>query len=112
MYQRHAKLRAVRFAAFAGAIAACTGTVIPAEGAGDSSRNAALLDKLVASYPDFIASHGENTLVWKDGTEMTFDDGKGAKDFDTLLDHPDIEDQLYTPYPVGRTGIQIGRAHV
>lgn len=107
MYQRHVNLRILRFAAFAGAFAACVATAAFAAG-GDSARNAALLDKLVASYPDFLASHGENTLVWKDGTEMTFDDGKGEKDFETRLDHPDIEDMFYTPYPVGRTGIPPG----
>ncbi len=26
-----------------------------------------LLDKLVASYPDFLASHMTNTFIWKDG---------------------------------------------
>jgi hypothetical protein len=59
-------------------------------------------------YPDFLASHDENTLIWKDGTAMTFDDGEGEKDFDTRLDHPDIEDMFYVAYPVGRTGIPPG----
>jgi hypothetical protein len=109
MYQRHAHLSAVRFAAFAFCLAVCAGvSALAAESPGDSAHNAPLLDKLVASYPDFLASHDENTLIWKDGTAMTFDDGKGEKDFETRLDHPDLEDEFYTPYPVGRTGIPPG----
>jgi hypothetical protein len=38
---------------------------------------------------------------------MVFD-RKGEKDFDTRLDHPDIEDMFYVPYPIGRTGIPPG----
>jgi hypothetical protein len=106
MYQRHAHLSAVRFAAFAFCLAVCAGTAaLAAESPGEPGHNARLLDKLVTSYPDFLASHDENTLVWKDGTAMIFDDGKGEKDFETRLDHPDLEDEFFTPYPVGRTGI-------
>lgn len=109
MYQRHAHLSAVRFAAFAFCLAVCLGkAALAAESPGDSARNAQFLDKLVSSYPDFLASHDENTLIWKDGTAMIFDDGKGEKDFETRLDHPDLEDEFYTPYPVGRTGIPPG----
>src|SRR5262249_23473013 len=109
MYQCRARASAVRFATFAGFVAALIGSgAFAAESRGDPARNAALLDKLVASYPDFLASHGENTLAWTDGTALTFDDGKGAKDFDTLLDHPDLEDEFYTAYPAGRTGIPPG----
>jgi hypothetical protein len=107
MNQRRARECAVRFAAFGG-FAALLATLSVAGESPDSSRNARLLDKLVASYPDFLASHDENTLIWKDGTAMVFDDGKGEKDFDTRLDHPDIEDMFYVPYPVGRTGFPPG----
>jgi hypothetical protein len=71
-------------------------------------RNEELLDKLVAAYPDFLASHQGNSLRWKDGTEMAFDDGKGAKDFAMRLDAPDLEDEFYVSYPVGRAGIPPG----
>ena len=109
MYQRHVNPRAVRFAAFAGFVAAWLAPgAFAAEAPGAPGRNAELLDKLVASYPDFLASHDENTLVWKDGTVMTFDDGKGEKDVETRLNYPDLEDEFYAPYPVGRTGIPPG----
>jgi D-alanyl-D-alanine carboxypeptidase len=74
----------------------------------DAGGNSKLLDKLVAAYPDFLASHDGNTLRWKDGTPMPFDDGKGEKDFETRLNNPDLEDEFYAPYPVGRTGTPPG----
>ena len=33
------------------------------------------LKKLLRAYPDFLDSAGENTLYWKDGTEMVYNDG-------------------------------------
>ncbi len=74
----------------------------------DMVRNEELLDKLVAAYPDFLASHQGNSLRWQDGTEMAFDDGKGGKDFAMRLDAPDLEDEFYVSYPVGRAGIPPG----
>jgi hypothetical protein len=61
--------------------------------------------KLVAAYPDFLASHDANTLIWKDGTVMGLDDGKGEKDAETRLNEPDLKDMFHTPYPQGRSGI-------
>jgi len=74
----------------------------------DATHTKALLDHLVASYPDFLAGHDGRSLTWKDGTVMQVDDGKGEKDFDTRLDHPDIEDQFYAPYAPGRAGTPPG----
>jgi D-alanyl-D-alanine carboxypeptidase len=64
--------------------------------------------KLVAAYPDFLASHAANGLMWKDGTVMVLDDGKGEKDPETRLNEPDIKDMFYAPYPQGRSGIPPG----
>ena len=61
--------------------------------------------KLVAAYPDFLASHDANALIWKDGRAMILDDGKGEKDPETRLNEPDIKDMFYAPYPQGRSGI-------
>ena len=36
---------------------------------------------LVQAYPDFLDRIEGNDLVWKDGTRMRIDDGKGAKAF-------------------------------
>jgi len=60
------------------------------------------LQKLLKAYPDFLVSADINTLVWKDGTRMPFDDGIKDKDFETLLNSPDLQDQLQMVYPKGR----------
>jgi D-alanyl-D-alanine carboxypeptidase len=71
------------------------GTVLPAA-AQDKS-----LDALVRAYPDFLASHDEKVLVWKDGTRMPASDGRGDKSFDEKLRSASILDQLSIPYPKG-----------
>ena len=68
----------------------------------DPARAERLMAALVAAYPDFLAGYDGNDIVWKDGTRMAFDDGRGAKDFETLLAQPDLEDMFYAPYPPGR----------
>ena len=70
----------------------------------DRARAERLMAVLVAAYPDFLSRHDGNDIVWKDGTRMPFDDGRGAKDFETLLAAPDLEDMFFAPYPLGRTG--------
>jgi len=57
------------------------------------------LQLLVAAYPEHLERIEGNTLVWRDGTRMDLDDGKGVKDFQAWLDDPDIEDMLAVPYP-------------
>src|SRR5262245_15647105 len=59
------------------------------------------LDALVAAYPDHLAGHDGNTLVWKDGTRMPVSDGRTNKSFLDLLNAPDIKDQFAFPYPLG-----------
>jgi hypothetical protein len=57
--------------------------------------------RLLAAYPEQLERIDGQTLVWRDGTRMPLDDGKGAKSFKNWLDDPDIEDMLAVPYPVG-----------
>jgi hypothetical protein len=64
-----------------------------------SARAESALDRLVASYPDFLAGHDGKTLQWKDGTQTPVSDGKAGKTFDEKLRHPTILDQLELPYP-------------
>lgn len=71
----------------------------------DEARAQRLLAVLVAAYPDFLTGYEGNVLIWKDGTRMAFDDGRGTKDFDALLDAPDLEDMFYAPYPLARGGL-------
>jgi D-alanyl-D-alanine carboxypeptidase len=70
---------------------------------------AADIARLIAAYPAFLDRVDGNVLVWKDGTRMTIDDGRGAKDHEALLASADIKDMFYTPYPVGRTREPPGR---
>jgi hypothetical protein len=60
---------------------------------------------LVGAYPDFLERIEGNSLVWKDGTRMPLDDGKGQKTLAQKLDDPDIEDMLSMAYPLGETGV-------
>ncbi len=57
--------------------------------------------RLVAAYPDVLAGTEAGALVWKDGTRMPIDDGKGDKSADDWLDHPDLDDMFRFPYPAG-----------
>jgi hypothetical protein len=59
------------------------------------------LDVLVAAYPDHLARHEGNDLIWKDGTIMPIADGRTDKTFQELLDHPDIKNQFAFRYPLG-----------
>jgi hypothetical protein len=57
--------------------------------------------RLLGAYPDHLERIDDGVLVWRDGTRMPLDDGKGAKSFKDRLDDPDIEDMLAVPYPTG-----------
>jgi hypothetical protein len=57
--------------------------------------------RLLAAYPDQLERIEGGALVWRDGTRMAIDDGKGDKPFAEWLEHPDVEDTLAVPYPVG-----------
>lgn len=59
------------------------------------------MNKLIRAYPTALCSSRDNLLLWCDGTAMPFDDGLGAKNFQTLLENPDLQDQLSQPYPRG-----------
>jgi D-alanyl-D-alanine carboxypeptidase len=57
--------------------------------------------RLLSAYPDHLKSIEDDTLVWRDGTRMPLDDGKGTKPFEEWLAGPDIEDMLAVPYASG-----------
>jgi hypothetical protein len=61
---------------------------------------------LLQAYPDFLDRIEDNELVWKDGTRMFIDDGRGAKTFNATLDEPDIKDMFLIKYPL----LEVGRA--
>jgi D-alanyl-D-alanine carboxypeptidase len=74
----------------------------------DRGRTDRLMAALVAAYPDFLSRYEGNDIVWKDSTRMAFDDGRGVKDFEAMLEAPDLEDMFYAPYPLGRSGTAPG----
>ena len=59
------------------------------------------LDKLVSSYPNWILIHNDEYLVLKNGTKFAISDHRTDKSFNELLEHSDIDDMFYVPYPVG-----------
>jgi hypothetical protein len=76
--------------------------VLPSETASpeEQVRRDTLMNRLVAAYPDFLASHEANALTWRDGTRMSFDDGR-KKDFEAQLANADVEDMFAIAYPAG-----------
>src|SRR6516162_11144421 len=60
---------------------------------------------LIKAYPNFLDRIDGNDLVWKDGTRMVINDGKGPKPFEAMLNDPDIKDMFAMAYPVGDTGL-------
>jgi hypothetical protein len=86
-------------------ICLCVMLAWPAAAADDAAGRAAALLK---AYPEFLERIDGNELVWRDGTRMVIDDGKGAKPFETMLDHPDIKDMFALPYPLGDHGLAPG----
>jgi len=61
----------------------------------------AWLSRLQAAYPDTIAGHDADSLILRDGTKLALSDGRSDKDFDQLLNGPDIGDMFAFPYPAG-----------
>jgi hypothetical protein len=59
------------------------------------------IERVVRAYPDHLTGIDGNWLIWRDGTRMAIDDGKGDKDFAAWLADPDIQDMLAVPYPAG-----------
>ena len=59
------------------------------------------LDKLAGAYPDWIASQRREYVVLKNGAKFAVSDHRTDKTFEELIEHPDIDDMFYVPYPAG-----------
>jgi hypothetical protein len=62
---------------------------------------AAHLQRLVRAYPDWIASADSDYVLLKSGARLAVSDRRTDKTFDDLVEHPDIDDMFYVPYPAG-----------
>ena len=59
---------------------------------------------LLQAYPEQLCSGRGGTdaaLIWCDGTEMLWDSQPEARDFEELLEHPDLADMMAMSYPLG-----------
>jgi hypothetical protein len=61
------------------------------------------LDRLVHSYPDWIAGADDQNVILKNGARLPISDHRTDKSFVELLEHPDIDDMFYAAYPAGST---------
>jgi D-alanyl-D-alanine carboxypeptidase len=59
------------------------------------------LEKLVRAYPDWIASSDGDHVALKNGARFAVSDRRTDKSFEELIEHPDIDDMFYVPYPAG-----------
>ena len=59
------------------------------------------LGRLVRAYPEWIAGADDRFVHLKNGGKFPISDGRADKSFDELLEHPDIDDMFYVPYPAG-----------
>jgi D-alanyl-D-alanine carboxypeptidase len=55
--------------------------------------------RLKQAYPDYVDAVENGEIVWRDGSRMKIDDGKGQKSFEDLLADPDLQDIFAVPYP-------------
>jgi len=61
------------------------------------------IQKLMKAYREQFKSATQNSIIWKDGTEMTFDDERKDKTFSQLINESDLEEQVMSmPYPKGK----------
>jgi hypothetical protein len=76
-----------------------------ARAAMSEQQQAGVVAALVKAYPDYLGRVDGNDLIWKDGTRMRIDDGKGDKPFEAMLSDPDIKDMFAMTYPAGDKGL-------
>jgi hypothetical protein len=61
------------------------------------------LQRLKEVYPGTIAGFDDKVLKLADGTELPLSDGRTDKNFEELLNSPDIDDMFAFAYPAGAT---------
>jgi len=58
---------------------------------------------LLMAYPEQLQEFRGGKLIWRDGTEMAYDDGRPQKTFAERFNGASLRDQMLLPYPLGRT---------
>jgi hypothetical protein len=58
--------------------------------------------KLIACYKDYVAGFSNNYLIFKDKSNMLWDDGIKNKSAQRLLDEPDLKDMFTQHYTAGK----------
>ena len=48
-----------------------------------------------------MARADDDNVILKNGTRLPISDHRTDKSFDELIEHPDIDDMFYVPYPAG-----------
>lgn len=88
-------------------VALCSAVPRPAHAAGPKNYGAepanleTFLSRLEKAYPATIAGHDADSLILRDGTRLALSDGRTDKNFDQLLNGPDIGDMFAFAYPAG-----------
>src|SRR5256885_702554 len=72
-------------------------------GAAKAETKAERLDRLVRAYPQSLAGHDGNHVIWRDGTSMPVGDDIENKPFAGRLRKATILDQLSLHYPLGKS---------
>ncbi len=89
----------LRIPAIIASTACALGLLCPALAAA-AAQDVSALDALVRAYPDhLVPTERPNTVLWKDGTEMVFDDGVPKTGFEDLLNRASLKDQMAMRYP-------------
>ena len=86
----------------------CAAAITPHEGTAQPLDRPAVernIVALIAAYPEFLERADGAALVWRDGTRMLIDDGRGAKTHEVLLNTADIKDMFFARYPLGAAGV-------
>ena len=65
--------------------------------------------KLIKCYPDFVTGYKDNYLIFKNGIEIQWDDGKANKQYNEQLDAPDLKDMFSQVYIIGKVNTPIAK---
>ncbi|MDO3626604.1 M15 family metallopeptidase [Mucilaginibacter sp. BT774] len=65
--------------------------------------------KLIKYYGNWVSGFSNNHLLFKDGTQLLWNDGLKNKSFKDLLEKPDLKDMFGQPYSTGKLNSPPGK---